>query len=548
MNKTKLTKILFALGTLPLPLLSASCQWASKQEPIKKDDNKPTVPKPNTNPTPTPKEPEKPNTPQTSENPSTPQNPSGSGSVGDKKAYYYTSLNDMHNTLELQRFYKFGIMTSFFFWENHGKLSPTIARLKSSEYNENSQKEFDQLKVEFDKFQAELEEKDRQDGKNDVTFDKQWNKEDAIKNFKEAFGKLETAKAVRIKYDVYSEFGLTNDVAYEALQEIMQSGELPTYVSLVSEGSLRFDIRKDKIATLNISNNNLTEDGKKAQKEYIDNAMKLVSNPSMTTLEKIYVLGKYVVENLNYVIEDAHLNNAYTLQKGVCKEYVDQFAHLLSRAKIKYRVQTGGAHTWLSIQLDDKKWVYSDPTFADDSGENIIKAIGKSGTSETDKSAISQLFRTKPSDETDQKMFGLSTPKSENIDNVITDDYINSSFIKLIKEVVVDAKQVSALNYYENKFYYLEKEGTKTSLKYIDTKSKEIKSIKELNDVNKLALFVNESSFYYVKGKELWKIDLKNSNSESKVKEFNSNIETIVLVRNKEKIHFQINNETYELN
>ncbi|MDC8920101.1 hypothetical protein PR253_00115 [Metamycoplasma hyosynoviae] len=541
-SKTKLTRLLFVLGTSSLPFLAVSCHWTKNQEQTKKNEISSETPKLDPSNPNTQSESEKPNTP------STPNNPQEKVVIGDKKAYFYSTLNDMYNTLELQRFYKFGLATSFFFWDNYNQLSPNITKLKTGEYNENTQKEFEKLKSKYDTFQNDLEEKDRQDGKNDVTFDRTWTKEDAIQNFKETFKKLENAKAIGVKYDVYGEFGLTNDVAYEALQEIMKSDNFPSYLSLVSEGSLRFDIRQNRVARLNISNNNLTEEGKKAQKVYIDNAMKLISNPSMTTLEKVYVLGKYVVENLNYVIENASLNNAYTSQKGVCKEYVDQFAHLLSRAKIKYRIQTGDAHTWLSIQLDDNKWIYSDPTFADDSGENIIKAIGKSGTSETDKSAITQLFRTQSSAQTDQKMFGLITPTSENIENVINDEYINKTFIKLIKEVVANGKQVSALNYYENKFYFLEKEGNKTLLKYIDTKAKEIKSVKELNDTNKLALFVNDSFLYYVKGKELWKIDLKNSNSESKVKDFTSNIETIVLVRNKEKIQFQINNETYEIN
>ncbi|MDC8918853.1 hypothetical protein PR244_00570 [Metamycoplasma hyosynoviae] len=541
-SKTKLARLLFVLGTSSLPFLAVSCHWTKNQEQTKKNEISSETPKLDPSNPNTQSESEKPNTP------STPNNPQEKVVIGDKKAYFYSTLNDMYNTLELQRFYKFGLATSFFFWDNYNQLSPNITKLKTGEYNENTQKEFEKLKSKYDTFQNDLEEKDRQDGKNDVTFDRTWTKEDAIQNFKETFKKLENAKAIGVKYDVYGEFGLTNDVAYEALQEIMKSDDFPSYLSLVSEGSLRFDIRQNRVARLNISNNNLTEEGKKAQKVYIDNAMKLISNPSMTTLEKVYVLGKYVVENLNYVIENASLNNAYTSQKGVCKEYVDQFAHLLSRAKIKYRIQTGDAHTWLSIQLDDNKWIYSDPTFADDSGENIIKAIGKSGTSETDKSAITQLFRTQSSAQTDQKMFGLITPTSENIENVINDEYINKTFIKLIKEVVANGKQVSALNYYENKFYFLEKEGNKTLLKYIDTKAKEIKSVKELNDTNKLALFVNDSFLYYVKGKELWKIDLKNSNSESKVKDFTSNIETIVLVRNKEKIQFQINNETYEIN
>ncbi|MDC8917468.1 hypothetical protein PR261_00140 [Metamycoplasma hyosynoviae] len=541
-SKTKLTRLLFVLGTSSLPFLAVSCHWTKNQEQTKKNEISSETPKLDPSNPNTQSESEKPNTP------STPNNPQEKVVIGDKKAYFYSTLNDMYNTLELQRFYKFGLATSFFFWDNYNQLSPNITKLKTGEYNENTQKEFEKLKSKYDTFQNDLEEKDRQDGKNDVTFDRTWTKEDAIQNFKETFKKLENAKAIGVKYDVYGEFGLTNDVAYEALQEIMKSDDFPSYLSLVSEGSLRFDIRQNRVARLNISNNNLTEEGKKAQKVYIDNAMKLISNPSMTTLEKVYVLGKYVVENLNYVIENASLNNAYTSQKGVCKEYVDQFAHLLSRAKIKYRIQTGDAHTWLSIQLDDNKWIYSDPTFADDSGENIIKAIGKSGTSETDKSAITQLFRTQSSAQTDQKMFGLITPTSENIENVINDEYINKTFIKLIKEVVANGKQVSALNYYENKFYFLEKEGNKTLLKYIDTKAKEIKSVKELNDTNKLALFVNDSFLYYVKGKELWKIDLKNSNSESKVKDFTSNIETIVLVRNKEKIQFQINNETYKIN
>ncbi|MDD7912386.1 transglutaminase domain-containing protein [Metamycoplasma hyosynoviae] len=541
-SKTKLTRLLFVLGTSSLPFLAVSCHWTKNQEQTKKNEISSETPKLDPSNPNTQSESEKPNTP------STPNNPQEKVVIGDKKAYFYSTLNDMYNTLELQRFYKFGLATSFFFWDNYNQLSPNITKLKTGEYNENTQKEFEKLKSKYDTFQNDLEEKDRQDGKNDVTFDRTWTKEDAIQNFKETFKKLENAKAIGVKYDVYGEFGLTNDVAYEALQEIMKSDDFPSYLSLVSEGSLRFDIRQNRVARLNISNNNLTEEGKKAQKVYIDNAMKLISNPSMTTLEKVYVLGKYVVENLNYVIENASLNNAYTSQKGVCKEYVDQFAHLLSRAKIKYRIQTGDAHTWLSIQLDDNKWIYSDPTFADDSGENIIKAIGKSGTSETDKSAITQLFRTQSSAQTDQKMFGLITPTSENIENVINDEYINKTFIKLIKEVVANGKQVSALNYYENKFYFLEKEGNKTLLKYIDTKAKEIKSVKELNDTNKLALFVNDSFLYYVKGKELWKIDLKNSNSESKVKDFTSNIEAIVLVRNKEKIQFQINNETYEIN
>ncbi|MDD1373687.1 transglutaminase domain-containing protein [Metamycoplasma hyosynoviae] len=541
-SKTKLTRLLFVLGTSSLPFLAVSCHWTKNQEQTKKNEISSETPKLDPSNPNTQSESEKPNTP------STPNNPQEKVVIGDKKAYFYSTLNDMYNTLELQRFYKFGLATSFFFWDNYNQLSPNITKLKTGEYNENTQKEFEKLKSKYDTFQNDLEEKDRQDGKNDVTFDRTWTKEDAIQNFKETFKKLENAKAIGVKYDVYGEFGLTNDVAYEALQEIMKSDDFPSYLSLVSEGSLRFDIRQNRVARLNISNNNLTEEGKKAQKVYIDNAMKLISNPSMTTLEKVYVLGKYVVENLNYVIENASLNNAYTSQKGVCKEYVDQFAHLLSRAKIKYRIQTGDAHTWLSIQLDDNKWIYSDPTFADDSGENIIKTIGKSGTSETDKSAITQLFRTQTSAQTDQKMFGLITPTSENIENVINDEYINKTFIKLIKEVVANGKQVSALNYYENKFYFLEKEGNKTLLKYIDTKAKEIKSVKELNDTNKLALFVNDSFLYYVKGKELWKIDLKNSNSESKVKDFTSNIETIVLVRNKEKIQFQINNETYEIN
>ncbi|KDE42201.1 hypothetical protein NPL7_00525 [Metamycoplasma hyosynoviae] len=541
-SKTKLTRLLFVLGTSSLPFLAVSCHWTKNQEQTKKNEISSETPKLDPSNPNTQSESEKPNTP------STPNNPQEKVVIGDKKAYFYSTLNDMYNTLELQRFYKFGLATSFFFWDNYNQLSPNITKLKTGEYNENTQKEFEKLKSKYDTFQNDLEEKDRQDGKNDVTFDRTWTKEDAIQNFKETFKKLENAKAIGVKYDVYGEFGLTNDVAYEALQEIMKSDDFPSYLSLVSEGSLRFDIRQNRVARLNISNNNLTEEGKKAQKVYIDNAMKLISNPSMTTLEKVYVLGKYVVENLNYVIENASLNNAYTSQKGVCKEYVDQFAHLLSRAKIKYRIQTGDAHTWLSIQLDDNKWIYSDPTFADDSGENIIKAIGKSGTSETDKSAITQLFRTQSSAQTDQKMFGLITPTSENIENVINDEYINKTFIKLIKEVVANGKQVSSLNYYENKFYFLEKEGNKTLLKYIDTKAKEIKSVKELNDTNKLALFVNDSFLYYVKGKELWKIDLKNSNSESKVKDFTSNIETIVLVRNKEKIQFQINNETYEIN
>ncbi|WP_406615808.1 hypothetical protein ACJA25_00850 [Mycoplasmopsis hyopharyngis] len=527
--KKSLSKFLFLGTTLialtPLTISAKNCfgnslpkkidpgQTTDPIKPTPQPEPKPEVPTPKPDPKP---EPEQPSNPQ----------------VVDKKTIYFTELKSLKQLLESQKFYDFSPMTSFtIFWPKVQPLLQRIDELLKEQFSDAAYEKFLKVKQDNEAFQKELDASEEQHNPPNVTFDHQWTKQELKNHLVSLLTELKDAPKgyVAKRYDTKAN-GITNDLYYEVISEILQNDlETYSYLSLVSEGSVVFKTKNNFISSISLNRNKLSEEGVKKQKEYIEAAKKLLK-PEASTIEKVYVLSKFVSENINYVNYNSSLNEAYTLNKGVCKEYVDQMSLLLSLFKVKFRVLTGDGHTFLSVyNKETNSWFYCDPTWADDSGEDKIKVIGQDGSNKTDKATIIEVFKEKPSTTTNETLFLLTTPVSEKITTIFNKQEKEKTFIPKIEELL--KKETSALNFVNGKIYYIEKENATYNLNALDAKTLEVSKVLDLGANSKnLLCNINNTLYFVFENTKIYKLDLSKTEKEL-VKDFGSEITSLSLRR-----------------
>lgn len=524
--KKSLNKFLFLGTTLailtPLTISAKNCFGAPivnkqtlKPLPEPTPDPKKPTPKPEPKPNPDIKPNEQPNTPS-----------------ADRKTIYFKELKNLKQFLESQKFYSFHPQTSLtIFWPKVVPLLQKIDVLLQQNFSNDVYEQFLQVKQENDEFQKMLDASEEKHNPPKNTFDHQWTKEELKSHFVSLLNQLKNDSKgyITTTYDTKAN-GITNDLYYQVISEILQNDlETFPFLSLVSEGSIVFKTKNNFISAISLNKNKLTDEGAKKQKEYIEAAKKLL-NSEASTIEKVYVLSKFVSENINYVNYSSSLNDAYTQNKGVCKEYVDQMALLLSLYKVKYRVLTGDGHTFLSVyNKESNSWFYCDPTWADDSGEDKIKTIGQDGSNKTDKATIIEVFKEKPSTITSENMFQLVAPTSEKITTIFNKQEKENTFIPKVEELL--KKETSALNFLNGKIYYIEKENSTYNLNALDIKTLAITKVLDLGaDSKNLLCNINNTLYFVCEKTKIYKLEL-NKNQKELVKDFVSEITTLSLNR-----------------
>ncbi|AZG68658.1 transglutaminase domain-containing protein [Mycoplasma struthionis] len=354
-----------------------------------------------------------------------------------------------------------------------------------------------------------------------------------------------------------------NQEAFAAVQEFMKD-DLTNYpfLSIASNGRWIFkNGLPGEIGTTIFQKNDLDAAGL-AKREWAKEFILSQFYDGMPTLEKAYVIMKFVTENLNYSDKKGKfLETAYIDHYGVCKEYVDMMMWLLSAAHIPYKVGTGDAHIFLAYQLEDKTWVYADPTFVDTgnstTGENSVdQIIGQPSTPELDGSAAFNTYRTTQSVELDDRPgektgwswsyfpYDLDIPK----DKVITKQFFDSHFMNTIWELASresNYSRLSAFQYYHGNFYYIWKENDSSpfKIKILNAKNNTTTdlNVTGLTIAKPLLNEYNGKLFFLKNDTTVMKLDLTNGNQISEFYKSNVPIKTMNLLRDTKDAKLIIN-------
>ncbi|MEA4276241.1 transglutaminase domain-containing protein [Mycoplasma sp. 21DD0573] len=282
----------------------------------------------------------------------------------------------------------------------------------------------------------------------------------------------------RINYDKNG-YLIPADTYYEVVKDFLKSGFRNfKQISLVATSAISFEVTpENKVYGILINANDFRRnDMNQVVDKYVENALSLVDN-SMNTYEKVYVLGKYVLENLIYKTKPGtetmnSLDFAYIEHKGVCRHYVDQMALLLSNVNIPYKVMQGDYHTWLNIQNEDGKWFSTDPTHADTGKAEKYFPLGKSGEIDLD-FEMKNFFNYQNAVTTDFTLFDLKPNDGSNeAINFISQEMHNSLFNKWVyklKDMYANGEEISSLNYNNHKLYFVSIKDNQPKLQYVET-------------------------------------------------------------------------------
>ncbi|TPI01913.1 hypothetical protein [Mycoplasma struthionis] len=311
---------------------------------------------------------------------------------------------------------------------------------------------------------------------------------------------------------------IRNKEEYAALQDFMLKDlDKYPYLSIASNGSWVFkNGLGGTVGDTYFQRNDLDEAGI-AKREYAKKFVLSQFYEGMTTLEKAYVIMKFVTENLNYSTQNGHfLETAYLNHFGVCKEYVDMMMWLLSAAKIPFKVGTGDTHIFLAYQLEDGTWVYADPTFVDTSGEVTLanettEVIGQTSDPELDQAAAWHTYRSTPSVDLDKAPanrvnlswqyfpYDMEIPANK----TFTRDYFNSHYMKKIYDMSYDYKdgRISAFQYYHGKFYFVFKknQGDSFKIRTLDVKTNAEEDLTVRTTIAKPLLNEYNGTLYFLK-------------------------------------------------
>ncbi|MFV9451758.1 transglutaminase domain-containing protein [Mycoplasma sp. 4463] len=306
----------------------------------------------------------------------------------------------------------------------------------------------------------------------------------------------------RINYDKNG-YLIPADTYYEIVKDFLRSGFRNfKQISLVSASAISFEVTpENKVYGILINANDFRKNNmNQVVDNYVENALSLIDN-SMNTYEKVYVLGKYVLENLIYKTKSDtetmnSLDFAYIEHKGVCRHYVDQMALLLSNVNIPYKVMQGDYHTWLNIQNEDGKWFSTDPTHADTGKAEKYFPLGKSGEIDLD-FEIKNFFNYQNAVTTDFTLFDLEPNDGSNETiNFISQEVHNSLFNKWVyklKDMYANGEEISSLNYNDHKLYFVSIKDNQPKLQYVETnKTIPIENIENsIHTVNEFGSLVN---------------------------------------------------------
>lgn len=265
------------------------------------------------------------------------------------------------------------------------------------------------------------------------------------------------------------------DYAYNAMMEILKDEYYKyPYVSLVAESELKFTTKNNSLIGFSVGNSllNTRVQTKKDMVQYAINALSQIES-SMPVHQKVYLLGRFVMENLVYTSASSPaglstLDEAYALNEGVCKEYVEQLALLLSLANIRFKIYTGEQHTWLSIQDENNNWFISDPTHSDYGIPEKYHPVGKDSTFNQDKEML-LFIRRVHSISSNQTLFSLTPTNAFNDSSLISESYQSNLFTtKVIGKIRTEKSKSSALSFYNNKFYLIVDNGSGAKLYNFD--------------------------------------------------------------------------------
>ncbi|QZE12055.1 hypothetical protein [Mycoplasma sp. Ms02] len=473
----------------------------------------------------------------------------------EKKTQFNATVPDIKNKLEQQSLTNFGHFPIIVGFHQRKDVIDNIIRQVEGQYSESNYEKMLEIKRLYDDLQEYLK---TELGKLRPNFTHWLTQDEVIELWKESLKRItfesDPQHSEWIKYG--AEHGLTNDVAYDAMLKFLEKDlKNYPYFSISSLGTPRFDLGTDFISQSAFMRNILDDKGSKQKTLHTKIAMELVKDSKMSVHEKVYVLMKYVAENMNYVDNEPNLQKTYVDFEGVCKEYVDVLSWLLSSAGIKYRIATGDAHIFMAYQDETGKWTYTDPTFVDTAGsttgENAKKiVIGQPGDNDLDNAAQYHTFRYTPSvSEVNQAMFNLNPSANAKIDNINTKESLKDTIVGKIQSLYgydsTRLTNLSALQYYNRKFYFIEKEGEIYKLKTLDAVNKGAEAdVMTLEGATALLLNQHGKKLYYVKGDKLWSIDLANANAQKEeLTNSNGNITSTYLMRFSETPYVIFNNE-----
>lgn len=265
------------------------------------------------------------------------------------------------------------------------------------------------------------------------------------------------------------------DYAYDAMMEILRDEYYKyPYISLVADSELKFTTKNNSLIGFYVGNSqiNTRVQTKKDMIQYAINALSQI-NETMPVHQKVYLLGRYVMENLVYTSASSNLNistmdEAYSLNEGVCKEYVEQLALLLSLANIRFKVYTGEQHTWLSIQDENENWFISDPTHSDFGIPEKYHPVGKDSSFNQDNEMLLFIRRTH-SLSSNQTLFNLIATGTYKDSRLISESTQANLFTsKIISKIRNENIKSSALSFYNGLVYLIMDNGSGAKLYSFD--------------------------------------------------------------------------------
>ncbi|WP_029512655.1 hypothetical protein [Mycoplasmopsis iners] len=278
---------------------------------------------------------------------------------------------------------------------------------------------------------------------------------------------------------------------YEAMMDFLQNDYKNYFeLSLVANGEVMFNTKEiDGIKYVTNFKFNMinfvAENLETTINNYVNRATSLI-NDEMSVIEKAYILGKFVMQELVYKSatnsNETSLKTAYEKWLGVCKEYVEQFAMLLSKARLRYKILTGEQHTWLSIQNDDGKWFFVDPTHSDDGQPEKYHPVGESSILSLDYE-MRLYIRKQHFIETTGRLFNLE-PNDDSLTNWLSDSEYKNNFVYYINSLKEKFDKMSSLSFNDQKVYFIGKKGETVKSYYYNVN--DYTNIQEHNELNNL--------------------------------------------------------------
>ncbi|MCV3734519.1 hypothetical protein OF375_02930 [Ureaplasma miroungigenitalium] len=310
---------------------------------------------------------------------------------------------------------------------------------------------FHQLVSIFDRIEKQFDEQEARESAPTITFETKPTPQEAHTELLRAITSLKKQHFFTEKYDT-NEKAINIQAFYDDYTNLIahQYYKYP-YLSIGSTATVMFKDVNDNLMSFSATNNQLNDQAKQAMITYVKNALDLLEE-HMSVYEKVFVLTRYVTDQLNYMNNSNGLNDAYLRHAGVCKEYVEQAALLYSMANLDFRIITGEQHTFFAFKNQDNQWFITDPTHLDQRPIDVDYPIVYQGNAQLI-AQMSEMFKNQRHITWDPLINGLDSQKylsDINQSNMIDEQTSAHSFVKQI-----DPQTESNYHYYNHKFYLI---------------------------------------------------------------------------------------------